>query len=226
MHRDSFIFYRSFFEAIQELPKEDKADVLDAICEKALNFKDINLSGIAKGFFTLIKPQIEANNRKYENGIKPKTKHQESKPEAKHKQIESKPEGNVNVNANVNEECIMNNVNTNDIKGESEILKPPKFNFKASMLRLGVEKEILSDWLEVRRKKRASNTKTSFKAIETQLRKSPVNVNDSIKMAVENDWKGFSAEWVKNKQGVKSKEPVKVIPKDDDYYSTDKDPFA
>jgi len=103
MSRDSFIFYRSFFEALQELPKEDKADVLDAICEKALNFKDINLTGIAKGFFTLIKPQIEANNRKYENGIKPKTKPQESKPEANQKQNESKPEGNDNANVNTNE---------------------------------------------------------------------------------------------------------------------------
>lgn len=102
MKRDSFIFYRSFYEAMQDLTKEDKADIFDAICEKALNFNDPELKGIAKGFFTLIKPQIEANIRKFENGKRPKTKQSGSKPEANHKQTISKHEGNVNVNVNVN----------------------------------------------------------------------------------------------------------------------------
>ena len=66
--RNSFIFYRSFYESIRELPKESRADVYDAICALALDGEEIGLEGIAKAIFILIKPQIEANNKRYMSG--------------------------------------------------------------------------------------------------------------------------------------------------------------
>jgi hypothetical protein len=101
--RESMIIYRSFFEAIKELPKEQQADVWNAVYELGLNNNEVQLTGISKTIFTLIKPQIEANIKKYINGKKPKTKPKESKTEAKNKQTRSKTEGNVNVNVNVND---------------------------------------------------------------------------------------------------------------------------
>jgi len=74
------------------------------------------LEGINLTVMTLIKPQINANIRKYENGKKPKSstskpkdEQTESKIEAKDKQNESKVVTNVNDNVNVNV-----NVNEND----------------------------------------------------------------------------------------------------------------
>lgn len=109
MARDSFIFYRSFYEAISELPKENQADTYDAIMQYALNQKEIELTGISKAIFSLVKPQLDANYKKYENG-----KQKKSKKEAKVKQNESKAETNVNDNENVNV-----NVNDNDNVGDS-----------------------------------------------------------------------------------------------------------
>jgi len=103
MERDSMIIYRSFYEAIKELPKENQADVWSAVYELGLNGKRIELTGISKTIFTLIAPQLEANYKKYLNGIKPKQKQPESKTEAKPKQKTSKTEANVNVNVNDNE---------------------------------------------------------------------------------------------------------------------------
>jgi hypothetical protein len=100
--RDSLIFYRSFYEAINELPKETQAEVYHAIFEFSLNFKEIELSGLAKTIFTLIKPQLEANNKRFANGTKPKHKQVESKTEAKDKQDLSKSEANNNNNVNNN----------------------------------------------------------------------------------------------------------------------------
>ena len=97
------IIYRSFYEAIKELPKENQADVWSAVYEFGLNGKRIELTGISKTIFTLIAPQLEANYKKYLNGIKPKQKQPESKTEAKPKQKISKSEANVNVNVNDNE---------------------------------------------------------------------------------------------------------------------------
>ena len=106
MERDSMIIYRSFFEAIKELPKENQAEVWNAVYELGLNGKRVELKGISKTIFTLIAPQLEANLKKYLNGIKPKNKQPESKTEAKPKQKISKTEANVNVNVNDNEKDI------------------------------------------------------------------------------------------------------------------------
>lgn len=65
--RDSCVFYRSFFEAIKVLPKENQAEIYNAIFEHAFNFNEVELEGINLTVMTLIKPQINANIRKYEN---------------------------------------------------------------------------------------------------------------------------------------------------------------
>ena len=107
--RDSFIFYRSFFEAINELPESEQLQVYKAISEYSLNFNEIELTGIAKTIFILIKPQLEANNKRFINGTKPKTKLQKSKSKARQKQNRSKTEANNNVNDNVNSNINENN---------------------------------------------------------------------------------------------------------------------
>lgn len=111
MARDSFIFYRSFYEAISELPKENQADTYNAIMEYALNQEEIELTGISKAIFSLVKPQLDANYKKYENG-----KQKKSKTEAKQKQTKSKIGTNVNENVNVNDN---DNVNVNDNDNEN-----------------------------------------------------------------------------------------------------------
>ena len=80
----------------------------------------------------------------------------------------------------------------------------PKFDFKGALLSLGVDESVLSDWMEVRRKKKASNTQTAFKALLTQIDKSGLSVNDAVVTAAENGWKGFKAEWVKSNEDDRS----------------------
>lgn len=73
MARDSFIFYRSFLEAIKCMPAEVQAEIYPAIVEYALNGKEPKgLSDIAKGVFILIKPVMDANNARSEGGKKGK----------------------------------------------------------------------------------------------------------------------------------------------------------
>ena len=74
MARDSFIFYRSFYESIKELPEENQLKVYKAISNYALNQEEIELDGISKAIFSLIKPQLDANYKKYENGKQKKSK--------------------------------------------------------------------------------------------------------------------------------------------------------
>ena len=109
MARDSYIFYRSFYEAIKEIPQENQLQVYKAISIYALEQEEIELDGISKAIFSLIKPQLDANYKKYENG-----KQKGSKVKANEKQKGSKTEANVNENVNVNV-----NENNNDNASDS-----------------------------------------------------------------------------------------------------------
>ncbi len=68
--KESFVFYKSFYEALQDLKDKERLKVYDAICDLALNNNDTKLTGISKTIFTLIKPQILANTKRYQNGKK------------------------------------------------------------------------------------------------------------------------------------------------------------
>src|ERR1700744_1578662 len=97
--RDSAIFYRSFYEAIKELPSENQAEVYTAVFEYALNFKAINLTGLSKTIFTLIKPQLDANIKRFKNGSKAKRKQNASKT-GTNNNVNNKDNRNVNNNLN------------------------------------------------------------------------------------------------------------------------------
>ncbi len=68
--RTGFVFYQSFYEALQDIPNEDKMTIVQAIIEYGLYGKEPNLIGLHKIVFTLIKPQIDANQKKFMNGQK------------------------------------------------------------------------------------------------------------------------------------------------------------
>jgi hypothetical protein len=131
MVRNSFVFYKSFFEAIKELEDKDKGIISYAIMEYGLTGELPNLRGYLKSMFLLIKPQIDANNKKYESGCvggrplkvkenqsitkqKPKGNHSETKPKPKDKQRETKAYSNedVDVDVDVNEDV--------DVKGKGD----------------------------------------------------------------------------------------------------------
>ena len=126
--RNSFIFYRSFFEAIEKLKNKDKLTLYSYLCKYALGEEVEDLDGVPAAIFDLIKPQIDANIRRYENGLKGGRPITKTKPNDN--QTETKPKRNVNDNYNVNENHNVNvNANANasgsdDSAGQSETTKP------------------------------------------------------------------------------------------------------
>lgn len=94
MKRDSFLFYRSFMEALEDLNDKQYAKVMRAITKFALDGEEIALSGVEKVIFTLTKPQIIANNKRYENGCR--GGRNSTKEEAKQVQDETELQPNEN----------------------------------------------------------------------------------------------------------------------------------
>lgn len=119
MERDSFVFYRSWLEAIENLPRDMQGDALLAITRYAI-FGDASADGlkpIAKAMLTMAKPQIDVNNQRYVNGCSGgrKTK---SEPNGNQTETKRKPNENVYENDNVNVSSNEDNINPHSPKGE------------------------------------------------------------------------------------------------------------
>ena len=105
--RDSLVFYRSFYEAVKDLPAEEFKEAVSAIMEYGLNDEEQTPSGAAKVFLIMAKPLIDANNKKHENGKKGaefgKLGGRPKKETPKKPQENPNRTPNVNVDVNVNE---------------------------------------------------------------------------------------------------------------------------
>ena len=145
--RDSFIFYRSFYDASKCLKTEEKAQLFDAICSYALDEKVEKLDGTAYGMFQLVKPQLDANRKRFNNGCIKKQKG--SKSEAKAKQTKSKVEANVNVNVNPN---VNENLNLESKSKSKLFIKPTIDEIKNYCLerKNNVNAESFSNYYEAR----------------------------------------------------------------------------
>lgn len=95
---EGFIFYKSFADALENLPAEQYKTVVSAICKYALNGEEPSeLDPICLTVFTLVKPQLDANAKRREAGRKggeANTKQTGSKPEANCKQTEANTKQN------------------------------------------------------------------------------------------------------------------------------------
>ena len=78
--------------------------------------------------------------------------------------------------------------------------KGNRFDFKNSLIEIGVSPEVADDWMQVRKAKRASNTETAFRRIKIEIDKSGLSANECITIAVARSWQGFQADWVANQQ--------------------------
>tara|TARA_B100000963_G_scaffold271900_1_gene240101 strand:- start:2339 stop:3055 length:717 start_codon:yes stop_codon:yes gene_type:complete len=139
MERDSMVIYKSFYEAIKDLDTETKVQIYDAIYQYGLFLiEPKRLKGVAKIVWTLIKPQLDANIKKYQDGKKgakhgskggrPKKPHTVNNKnplgvnsknpirlESKTPNVNVNVNDNDNVNDNVNKELDFSKNNLNDL---------------------------------------------------------------------------------------------------------------
>lgn len=90
------------------------------------------------------------------------------------------------VNVYVNE-----NVNKDNIKGVE------KFSFSEELKKLGVPENLVKEWVEVRKKKRLTNSETALKGFLREVEKTGLGINEIISECVELSWGGFNSEWTK-----------------------------
>ncbi len=68
--RNYFVFYRSFYDALEQADKETQLIVYRAIACYALDRVEPELDGMAKILWSLIRPQLDANWKRFDNGCR------------------------------------------------------------------------------------------------------------------------------------------------------------
>ena len=119
--RDSYIYYRSFEEALLSLPDKEELILRRAISAFSMDFKEPKLKGLSKTIWTLIRPQLEANNKRFINGSKGGEHGYKGGRPINPKETPKKPLTNPKLTPNKNDNVNKNiNVNDNYIYIESE----------------------------------------------------------------------------------------------------------
>lgn len=76
--------------------------------------------------------------------------------------------------------------------------KNNKYNARDELLALGVPDELIIDWLEVRKAKRAPLTKAALAKVIREADKAGISIEQAIRLCCENSWQGFNAKWLDN----------------------------
>lgn len=99
-----------------------------------------------------------------------------------------------------NMQTTYNTIPIEEDKSSSNNNKRVRYDFKKALIEIGVSEQTAADWMEVRKAKGAANTETSFKGIYREICRSGMAAEECIRIAVENSWRGFKAEWMFNQQ--------------------------
>ena len=213
---DSFVFYRSFYEALKFLDTETKCKAYNAICKYALDGELPTDEGMERAVFELVKPQIDANNRRRENGIKGKEygklggrpKKTPNKPLNNPDKTPRKPQANatetpnvnVNVNDNANDNVNVNeNVNVNNISPSN----PPKGE-KRYFPDDDLLEKTFSDFREMRKKIKKPMTDRAITLLLSKLGKLSSDPSEQVKIleqSIMNCWQDIYE--LKGQQGSK-----------------------
>ena len=109
MERESFVFYKSFGEVAKTLSDDERLKFYDTIIGYGLWWQNEEIWWIIGQLFTLIRPQLDANNKKHVEGKKwGEYWHLGGRPRKPQGVISENPPETPNVNVNANE-----NVNEN-----------------------------------------------------------------------------------------------------------------
>lgn len=215
MKRDSFVFYRSFYKAMNDLPPDVHKRIITAICEYALDGTEPELDGISYTVFELIRPQIDANNTRYINGSKGGRPKKPMVMELKTNGYETENHRLSNEKPNVND-------NDNDNENVKENVKEKRKRKAAEpqgdpVEEMGYSPELEStvkSWVRYKTEKRQAYKETGLRSLLTRIRKEAEARGDRavinlIQESMANNWQGII--WDRLQKGDRISNRVKEV---------------
>ncbi len=86
-----------------------------------------------------------------------------------------------------------------DNKDNTPYIPPGKYDPAVDLESRGVDKQVIDDWLTLRKAKRASVTQTAIDGLAREAGLSGKTLNDVLQICCENGWQGFRASWLQTR---------------------------
>lgn len=228
--RDSVLFYRSFVEAIDMLPEDEQLKAYRAIARYGLDGTEPEpeIDSVYMAVFLLAKPQIDANNRRYENGKRggrPKATDKEAgnnqaETKTKPKQNQAETEAEPNYKVKVKDKVKVNN---NTPKGGAGGKETQAQLLERMLIGRAVSHDIadaLSEWVSYKtqrneRYKEAGMRSLITQAVNTAAENGPQAVIDAINLSMASNYKGIVWDRAKSRTGRFNNAPARSYNMDD-----------
>lgn len=180
--RKGFNFFRSYYDVYNELETDaDKVAFIDALLDRQfLGIKPTELKGMAKFAYISQTNSIDSQVKGFED----KTGIILNPTQGGSIGDYVIPTQQVEVKEKVEEQVEVKNITA-----------LPTFSFYHSLINLGCNKQLVSDWIKVRKNKRLTNTETALKKFITQVEKSGYSIDDVLEKCIEKSWGGFESDW-------------------------------
>ena len=201
--KKSFIAYNDWGVVFNELSDEESGKLVKHLFNYVNGIENKPSDRVTELLFIQIKQTLNRDVEKYENIINRNKINGSKGGRPTNPNKPKKPSGlfgnpNKPKKPDSDSDSVSDSVNEND----NDIIKKNNntklFNFRKSLIDLGVDVKLADDWMKVRRNKKATNTQTSFNKIKKQIAITTLSANECIQVAVEKDWRGFEAAWLQN----------------------------
>lgn len=183
MNKKSVLLYCDLIHTIEPLTDEEAGRLFKHYLRYINGLNPTIEDRILSLLFEQIKLQIERDHEKY-----------------KIKCLKNKENADMRWHANASErmQADAKHADTDTDNGTDIDKDIVKFNFKQRLLELGYDENLVKDWLEVRKRKKATNTETALNGFHKQVTDTGRPINEILKLCVENSWQGFNKTWLKN----------------------------
>mgnify|MGYP003657082031 CR=1 FL=1 len=199
--RKSFIIHHDSLNVLDDLTDEQAGVLFKAIKDYQLD-NDVEVDMLTKIALSPFINQFKRDDSKYENLCEKNRLIAETRYNTKsttgtsgRKKAPKTPEPTKSTDNDSDSDSKSDNDNDSKSIIKDLVAVAPKFHFKNELLNLGVDSNTLDDWLNVRKKKKAANTKTAFDGLLTEVKKAGLNVDQAVKISAANSWAGFKASW-------------------------------
>jgi hypothetical protein len=199
--KKSFMFYCDWIDTFKALPKDKGYDLLIHLLEYAHeDYKDpISDDIIVNSVFPIMKNQLKRDLKKWEKraetsringqlGGRPPKEEEPKKPNGLNENP-VEPKKPVTVKG-IGKEIVI-------VKGILNKKENTVFNFRKELLDAKFNKELVEDWLKVRKLKKLANTQTALISFVRECSKTKYqDYDDVLRLCVENSWGGFKSTWL------------------------------
>lgn len=196
-NKKGFVLYADQRSIVDMLPNEKAGELLKHIFAYVNDENPISPDPLVNLAFEPIKLQLKRDLKRWEDTRSQRSKAGQISAEKRKQQNQQMLTYVESVEQTSTKSTVIDNVNVK-VNVIDNINTPSSFDFKKSLLSLGFDSNLVSEWLKVRKSKRLTNTETALNKFIKQIELTGLDKNLVLEKCVEKSWGGFESSWMTN----------------------------